>query len=191
MSPRTQEQFKHLREQKRTYIMEAALEVFASEGFQHASISKIAQKAGISKGLMYNYFESKEDLIRSLLIQGLDHFLVFFDPNKDGILTEDEFEYFVEESFKLIQSNTEFWTLYFTVIFQPRVVPMIQEELATLSKTYFTKVKQYFSGKGIQDTLAETRFLMAVLDGVALSYLTDPENFPLEAAKKRILQLFK
>ena len=40
-------------------ILDAPLQVFADEGYHNASISKIAKAAGVSKGLMYNYFESK------------------------------------------------------------------------------------------------------------------------------------
>ncbi len=63
MSPRTQEQFEEMRESRRQQIMDAALELFAQEGYSHCSISQLAGHAGISKGLMYNYFESKEALL--------------------------------------------------------------------------------------------------------------------------------
>ena len=62
MSPRSQQQFKEMRESRKQQIMDAALELFAREGYSHCSISKLAAHAGISKGLMYNYFDSKEDL---------------------------------------------------------------------------------------------------------------------------------
>ncbi|HEY6906435.1 MAG TPA: helix-turn-helix domain-containing protein, partial [Ignavibacteriaceae bacterium] len=52
MSPRTKEQFEKLRESSRTEILNAALELFAQNGFHGTSISQIAEKAGISKGLM-------------------------------------------------------------------------------------------------------------------------------------------
>ena len=59
--PRTPEQFEKIREEKRNHIMEVALECFANEGYHSTSISKIAKSAGISKGLIYNYFELNED----------------------------------------------------------------------------------------------------------------------------------
>ena len=64
MSPRTKQQFEDIREEKRSLIMKVALELFAEEGYHNTSISKIASRAGISKGLLYNYFDSKEDLIK-------------------------------------------------------------------------------------------------------------------------------
>ena len=67
MSPRTEHQFEQIREARKHDIMVAALELFAAEGFHTTSISKIAARAGISKGLIYNYYSSKEDLIKSII----------------------------------------------------------------------------------------------------------------------------
>lgn len=52
-------------EERRLQILETALTVFASNGFKGASIKDIAQAAGISQGLMYHYFVSKEDLLEA------------------------------------------------------------------------------------------------------------------------------
>ncbi len=47
---------------KRAQITQAAAEVFASKGFQGASVDDIAAAAGVSKGTVYGYFENKEEL---------------------------------------------------------------------------------------------------------------------------------
>jgi AcrR family transcriptional regulator len=52
-------------EERRTQILEIALKVFASNGFAGTSIKNIAEAAGISQGLMYHYFASKEDLLEA------------------------------------------------------------------------------------------------------------------------------
>ncbi len=44
-------------------IIEAAVEVFAKEGYHDAKITKIAQTAGVSTGSVYLYYESKEDIL--------------------------------------------------------------------------------------------------------------------------------
>ena len=63
MSPRTPQQLDKIRKERRKAIMDTSLEVFSEYGYESASISMIAKKVGISKGLMYNYFESKEELL--------------------------------------------------------------------------------------------------------------------------------
>jgi AcrR family transcriptional regulator len=49
---------------KRRQIIEGARQVFLTQGFDGASMGEIARKAGVSKGTLYVYFESKEDLFQ-------------------------------------------------------------------------------------------------------------------------------
>ncbi len=51
---------------KRERILEAAIKVFAAEGFYNAKVSQIAQAAGVADGTIYLYFKSKDDLLINL-----------------------------------------------------------------------------------------------------------------------------
>ncbi|KZS59851.1 TetR family transcriptional regulator [Mycobacterium kansasii] len=53
--------------QRRDQIMAAAKEVFARNGFHATTIADIAKQAGLAYGLIYWYFESKDDLFHSLM----------------------------------------------------------------------------------------------------------------------------
>lgn len=48
-------------------IVQAALEVFAEKGFAGAKLDDIAKRAGVSKGALYLYFETKEDIFRAVV----------------------------------------------------------------------------------------------------------------------------
>ena len=50
-------------------IVEAALAVFAEKGFAAAKLDEIARRAGVSKGALYLYFETKEDIFRAVVGQ--------------------------------------------------------------------------------------------------------------------------
>jgi AcrR family transcriptional regulator len=52
-------------------IVEAALHVFAEKGFAAAKLDEIARRAGVSKGALYLYFETKEDLFRAVVDQAI------------------------------------------------------------------------------------------------------------------------
>ena len=54
-------------EDRRSAILDSALQVFSRHGYNGASIDEIAQAAGISKALIYEHFPSKKDLHVSLL----------------------------------------------------------------------------------------------------------------------------
>ncbi|WP_309088966.1 helix-turn-helix domain-containing protein [Phenylobacterium sp.] len=50
-------------------IVRAAMDVFAEKGFAAAKLDEIAARAGVSKGALYLYFETKEDLFRAVVGQ--------------------------------------------------------------------------------------------------------------------------
>ena len=47
---------------RRAQIVTAAVDILAEDGFKAASLARIAQRAGISKGLILYHFSSKEEL---------------------------------------------------------------------------------------------------------------------------------
>ena len=59
--------FERLSEEKRKRILNAAAQEFAIHGYETASLNKILEAAGISKGAAYYYFDDKEDLHNTTL----------------------------------------------------------------------------------------------------------------------------
>ena len=60
--------------QKIATIMSVALEEFAQHSYDKSSYNKIIKRAGMSKGTMYYYFKSKEDLFNTLLSATIKEF---------------------------------------------------------------------------------------------------------------------
>lgn len=188
--PRTPAQFEEMREKRKALILDAALHLFAEKGFASTSISMIAKQAGISKGLIYNYFASKEALIKTIIIDGFKVFDTVFDQNKDGNLTDKEFVFFIEQSFEILKSNVSFWKLYFALVAQPGVMELLSEDLMDMLAPYFNIMQNYYKQKGVPNPMAYTRLMGALLDGISLNYIMDPENFPLEDIKRIIIEKF-
>ncbi len=53
-------------QEKRRLILDAAVRVFARSGFHGARVGDIAEEAGIAHGLLYHYFASKEEVLRTV-----------------------------------------------------------------------------------------------------------------------------
>ena len=190
MAPRTKKQYAEIREGKRSIIMDSALELFAEEGFHSASISKIAARAGISKGLLYNYFDSKEDLIREIIEEGLNRLFVLLDPNKDGIVTRGEMEKFIEKMFDVMKSNTQYWTLYFSLMLQRPVFSLVHGKVEKIYSNYIPMLSKYFEHLGHEDPITDAFIFGGLLDGIAFSFIANPEEYPYEKVKKRLIQLY-
>ncbi|GIN63990.1 hypothetical protein J27TS8_39830 [Robertmurraya siralis] len=63
MAPLNEEQLENIRNERKIQIMRAALKTFAENGIKLTKISLIAKEAGISHGLVYHYFKSKEEVL--------------------------------------------------------------------------------------------------------------------------------
>ena len=51
---------------KRRLILDAAIRVFARQGFHHCRVSDVADEAGVAYGLVYHYFGSKEEILNQV-----------------------------------------------------------------------------------------------------------------------------
>jgi len=60
---------------KRRVILDAAVRVFAREGFHTCRVSDIADEAGVAYGLVYHYFKSKDQVLDTLFLERWDFLL--------------------------------------------------------------------------------------------------------------------
>ena len=67
--------FDNLEEEKQEEIIREAGEEFAENGYERASLNAIIEKAGISKGSLYYYFENKEDLFSTVVERAMSELM--------------------------------------------------------------------------------------------------------------------
>lgn len=72
MAPLNEQQLEQIRDERRELILSAALRVFSRRGVVGTKMSMIAAEAGISHGLLYHYFKSKDELLLTLVRQAMD-----------------------------------------------------------------------------------------------------------------------
>lgn len=189
-SQRTKQQVEAIRQQRVMQILDAALDVFAHKGFHSATIADIAQKAGIAKGLLYHYYSSKEELLSHIVINGMNNLIEKFDENHDGVLTDAEMELFINDMFRKIVENRNYWKLYFSVMLQPNVFSKeLMQKLEGIYEPMVSILIQYFRHKGYQNPEMEFMILHALSDGIVINYITN-ENFPLDAIKEEIIKRY-
>lgn len=187
MSPRSSKQFEQIRQEKKKLIMDTALELFAENGFHATSISQISKKAGISKGLIYNYFESKHEILEEIINYGFREVQDLLDPNKDGILTEDEFIQFLEQSFNLVKNNHRHWKLYFSLMLQPIVSENFTTKYAETGEPIFRMMYEFIASKGSPDPEGDLMIISAMIEGAFLYAIAVPDVFPIDAMKTKII----
>lgn len=67
MAPLNEEQLHQIRDERKEQIMRAAIKVFSRRGIFGTKMSMIASEAGVSHGLLYHYFKSKDELFITLV----------------------------------------------------------------------------------------------------------------------------
>ena len=190
MSPRTSEQFEEIRNARKQAILDAALHVFAEHGYHSASVSKIAKQAGVSKGLMYNYFESKQDLLVALMFAAMNEMEAIFPVSEPGDWDREKFIKWINVSIDIVLKDPQHWRLYFAVLLQPDVLPIVMDKMLAKAQHLMVALSHYFEAKGYEDPIVMMRYFSAVLDGVQFHCMMDKENFPAEQVKKLIINQF-
>jgi AcrR family transcriptional regulator len=191
MSPRTQEQFEEMREKRKELIRSKALKLFAKEGYHTTTISMISKEANISKGLIYNYYESKEVLLKDVILSGMKRIMESVDPNKDGIMTEEEMLNMIEINKKSLVEDRRFWTLYFSILPQPRVLAIVKDEVTAMYDNLIRMFTEYFKKEGYEDPETEALMLGSILDGVFFHYIFNPDRYPLDKVMNRLTNIYR
>lgn len=78
------------RQASRRRILDSARSVFFREGFESANLDEVASRAGVAKGTIYRYFESKAELYVAVLAQNADAFVRRLEQTIDGSLSAEE-----------------------------------------------------------------------------------------------------
>lgn len=152
---------------KKEKITHAALSLFAKHGYTETSVSKIAKEAGVSKGLTYNHFKNKEDLLKSVVIETLGEMtrsLVHLDkPNIKHLL---------QVYFQLLKSKKDLIRLCMLLVIHPEtpqvVKDMLGEQQVELLQVFAHLLKKLTD----ESNDIEARILLATLDGITLEYIT-------------------
>ncbi|MBK7873223.1 MAG: TetR/AcrR family transcriptional regulator [Saprospiraceae bacterium] len=192
MSPKTKEQFEEIRHRSKETIKQTAMELFAHRGYHSTSISKIAEEAGISKGLMYNYFASKEALLGEIIMEAVHIGQYLLNQSLEA--SDDPYEQLeilTNNSINWIKSNEHYWKLLTSLAFQPDVQKMMLPIMKEHETAAIQKTLPIFEKMGLERPLQELMLYSATMDGVMIQYLQIGDEYPLEDMKNMILERYK
>jgi len=189
--PKTSVQFEAIRMQSAEKIKTAALQLFATKGFSGTSIGSIAESANISKGLLYNYFDSKDDLLISIVQTAIDEAKNLFDGIiRDYKEPEDEIRHLVEDSISMVKKNFEFYRLISAISFQEEIMSKISDIVQDNRQYSIEKGIQIFEKLGSPTPMKSALLFGAALDGLVLYYLHMKEDLPLDGLAQSLIDTF-
>lgn len=163
----------------------AALELFAGKGYAATSTDSIAKKAKISKGLIYHYFKSKQDILRGIFALLMEEGSQLMNENNQ-IPPDKAIKNLIDYSFDFIVNKAKLNRLLIAIAIQPEVVKGLKEELDNARELWIGVMIKMFRELNFQQPEAEAYLLGAMFDGVGMGYLALGEDYPIKKIKKLI-----
>ena len=178
-----------MREASTRRILETALRLFAARGYAGTSVRMIAESAGISVGLLYNYFPSKADLLGALFEESMRDVQASF-ASAEAATPAERIERLVRSSFEVLDANRDFWRMSYGVRMQPAVVAGLGKRLRTWTMTIQSTLARYVKEAGSRQPEVDAALLFALIDGASQHYVLDPKGYPLNEVADGIVALF-
>jgi len=141
--------FANLPDKKRSLIVSVMIREFALNGYRQASLNNIAKDCGISKGSLYQYFHSKEEMFL-YVFQQFTSLVKSSLPNSDENLFTGKKGFWqvvkgvLQAGVRFIDCHPEYFKLYLRVLFE-HDLPKREELIASVrlfSKEYFLPLVQ-------------------------------------------------
>lgn len=192
MSPKTKEQNETIRQQSITAIKQAALSLFAHKGYASTPISAIAKEAGISKGLMYNYFDSKEELLKAIIYDAtLMEDTLFKDVINETFSPKTRLKNLILSTFDWVLSHLEYYKLLISLGFQEEVLSTIKDFIKQKAKAHISLGQQLFEQMGYPKAQLMSLEFGALLDGIFIHLLYIQEDYPIDEMKQFLLDKYE
>lgn len=192
MSPRTPEQLEAFRVEKKREIIKTALVLFAEKGYFNTSVNDIAKKLGMSKGLLYTYFENKEVLLNEVIAYALAEAAEMYiaEDELKGLRPQDIFKKTIETYFDLLEEKKELWRLIVSLAIHVSSIPSVHKTILAVYEDLLSQMENLFVLIGHKDPRNEAIKLGAIFDGIGIQYLIFGENYPLGLIKESVLTAY-
>ncbi len=189
MSPRTEEQLAKLKALRREQIIKESLQLFADKGYFNTSISDIATKLKMAKGLLYNYFNSKDELLNEVLAHSLKE-LAEMDIPEDVLKNSTPdliFKKVIEGYFEMMKEKKELWRLITSLAIHVSSIPSVHQTISSVYEGLLGQLEDLFVMLNYKNPKNEAIKLGALMDGIGIQYLIFGEDYPLEQIKENII----
>jgi AcrR family transcriptional regulator len=171
----------------RQAVVDAAAKVFLRDGFQRASVRRIASEAGMTTGAVYSSFEGKADLFLAVLEEKLDPRLAeMFEAarkapaGRAGSRVGAEFSAYLKQRRRWLILLIEFWA---QAAADPKSRRMFERRHQGLRTAVAATLEERATRLGIPPALPAEELatvLIALTNGFAVERLADPGGVPAD-----------
>jgi AcrR family transcriptional regulator len=183
-------------EKRRKQILDAAVLVFSERGFHGARMDDIVKQSGLSKGALYWYFESKDQLIETILDDFFEQELVLLRAalSASGTVSE-RLKAFTLILMQDMQEMPSFLPIAFEFYAAATRQSPIRETLQRHFRDYRSALQSMLD-QGVEsgelrqvDTESIAVALMALFEGLTLLWVISPAEIQMESMAENLLDM--
>lgn len=177
-------------------ILEAAIKVFAEQGFHQATISQIAKEAGVADGTIYLYFKNKEDIMVNFFgYKTKEVFGRFREEVDKADNARDKLRLLIKRHLEEFQRDRSMAILYQTET--RRFSRMCEEQIREMSKMYLDLVSEIVESGQDEGLMRKDlymglvkRFIIGAIDEVINTWLHSGGSYDLVSMADPLVDLF-
>ncbi len=189
MSPKTPEQNEKIRAASQQKILDAAFKLIAQQGYEGTSIAQIARTAGVAKGLLYNYFSSKEDLVKTLVVEAIEE----GDQQVADMFSKDPYqtlENLIHWFFTEMRQRHDYWRLITELTLKIDKFDFVHDIALAKMQEYVGLLESLLAQTGHANALGEARLLAALFDGIGIEVLVLKDDYPLAEMETYLIEKY-
>ncbi|ATO28727.1 TetR family transcriptional regulator [Bacillus atrophaeus] len=191
--PRSQKENERIRQLAKENIRSAAMRLFIKQGYHATSISDVAKEAGISKGLLYNYYKGKEELLATMAEARIGELIEVMEGATAFETPSEQLRFIIEGAIDNVYQKPELFRFYLHLQTQP----VADQELIKYSKMLIEEsARQFelqcemFEKLGVKEPRKRSLYFSSTLQGIMLMISTYPQQFPIEEVKTQMIREF-
>lgn len=189
MSPRSQIQNEKVRTESTDKILSASFKLMSKNGYDSTSISQIAQEAGISKGLMYNYFSSKEELLEALINKTLsdgEEIMADVFSEDPAETLKNVFGWFFNE----LRNNLDEWRFISEIMLKADKYSFVKEMVTVKMSEYMRLFSALLTELGFENPEREAYVIGGLFDGIGFQYLVVGKEYPIDEMEEYLIRKY-
>ncbi|WP_462252341.1 TetR/AcrR family transcriptional regulator [Ekhidna sp.] len=172
--------------EKQEKILNAALTLFAEEGFKSTSTSKVAKRAEVSEGLIFRHFGNKDGLLEAIIQMGEDQAKLLFADILMETDPKNVLRKFIEIGLNTSKDKEaiNFWKLQFKIKWELEIYG--EHKIEALEQAL---IKAFQTLRYLQPE-KEANLLLTLMDGIATRMMLQ-KSFDLEGTIEFLKQKYK
>jgi len=163
--------------EKQRKILDTALELFAQDGYNSTSTNKIAQEAGVSEGLIFKHFGSKEGLLDFLVEEGV----ALMNEELDNLMRIENAAERLKATLRfpkaVIDKNPAYWKVQMSIKFANHEIVEKYHNSSFMGKA-INILSEIFEELNFDKPQMETQLLLQIIASFFMSLVNDEmENY--------------